>query len=166
MSEKEITTDPEKLYPKYFRKAIKGSVGGRILDKKGNEFEFLLKGDPYDEDTDVDNLTIEIFDEDAEKYFKKANKPSIVKGYLIEVSDYELTLDGVNAVSDGYLKDLLKESFTKLKKRAEEFTSPVPINRLLVIAKLENKPVKTVNYLEEKLKDFDIKVKLPDKIMR
>jgi hypothetical protein len=153
-------------YPKYYRKAIKGSVGGRILDKKGNEAEFLLKGDPYDENTDLDNLTVEIIDADSEKYFRKANKPAIVNGYLIQVSDYELTLDEVNAVSDGYLKDLLKESFTKMKKRVEEFTSPVPVNRLLVFAKADNKPVKTISYLEEKLKEFNPPVKLPDRIIR
>ena len=156
----------ENEFPKYFRKAIKGSVGGRVLNKKGDETEFLLKGDPTDEKTDLDNLTLEILDEDALKHFKRTNKPAIINGYLIQVDSYEMHVDEINAVSDGYLKDLLKESPTKMKKRVEEFTSPVPVNRLLGLAKAANKPVKTVKYLEDRLKDFDTSIKLPDRIIR
>lgn len=135
-------------YPKYWRKAIKGSVGGRKLNKKGDQEEFLLKGNPTNSKADLDAMTVEINDEEAEKFFKKNNKSAIVKGYLIEVSEHSLSLDETNAVGDGYLRDLLKKPLSKMKPRVEKFTSPIPVSRLLEIAQEENKPIKTIEYLK------------------
>lgn len=137
----------EDTYPKFWRKAIKGSVGGRVLNKKGDIEDFLLKGDPTDADADVDALTLEILDEDAEKYFRKNNKSAIVQGYLIKISEHVLTLDETNAVSDGYLKELLKKPLSKMRVRVDNFTSPVPVYRLLEFAQDENKQVNTIEYL-------------------
>ena len=134
-------------YPKYWKKAIKGSVGGRKLNKKGDPEEFLLKGDPTDPKSDKDAMTLELENAEAEKYFKKNNKSAIVQGYLIEISEHTLSLDESNAVSDGYLRDLLKNPFSKMKVRVDKFTSPVPVLRLLEIAREENKPIKTIEYL-------------------
>jgi len=139
----------EDSYPKFWRKAIRGSVGGRILNKKGDPEEFLLKGDPNDPNADVDAMTIELTDGEAEKYFKKNNKSAIVQGYLIEISEHTLSLDETNAVSDGYLRDLLKKPLSKMKPRVDKFTSPVPVIRLLEIAQEENKQVRTIDYLKE-----------------
>lgn len=135
-------------YPKFWRKAIKGSVGGRILNKRGDPEEFLLKGDPSSPNADVDAMVIELANEDAEKYFKKSNKSAIVQGYLIEVSEHTLSLDETNAVSDGYLRDLLKKPLSKMSPRVDKFTSPIPVIRLLEVAQQENKPIKTIEYLK------------------
>jgi hypothetical protein len=133
-------------YPKFFRKVIKGNVGGRVLNNKGNPEEFLLKGDPANSDN-FDDITVEIKDEEAEKYFRKHNKSTVTQGYLIEISEYAMILNEVNAVTDGFLKDLLKDPFLKMKKRVEEFTSPIPVHRLLEFAQQENKPIKTIEYI-------------------
>lgn len=134
-------------YPKFWRKAIKGSVGGRTLNKRGDIEEFLLKGDPTDPDSDIDEMTLELFDVDGEKFFKKSNKSAVKQGYLIEIAEHTLFLDESNAVSDGYLKDLLKKSFSKMKPDVEKFTSSVPVHRLLEFAEAYNKPIKTIQYL-------------------
>ncbi len=150
----------DKVYPVVYRKAIKGSVGGAILLKRGEgyvESEYLLRGDPAT--TDPDSLTIEIPDEVCEKFFIKHNKPAIQNGYLIEVSDYSLSLNSANAVSDGYMKDLLKEPFTKFKKRVLEFTSIVPVTRLLDMATETNQPVKTIEFLKETIAKLESKPK-------
>jgi len=139
-------------YPIYYKKAIKGSVGGRTLDKKGDMVEFLLKGDPMSDDEDV---IVEINDADAEKFFEKTNKTAIAQGYIIRIDEHTLTLDESNAVSDGYLKDLLKQPFMQMKKRVEEFTSPIPVNRLLEFASQENKPVKTVEYIKSAISKLE-----------
>jgi hypothetical protein len=68
-----------------------------------------------------------------------------------------MKLDEVNAVSDGFLKDLLKQPYMKMKKRVEEFTSPVPVDRLLTFARNENKPVKTIEFLQSVLAKFSVK---------
>jgi len=146
----------DEKYPKVFKKAIKGSVGGRYINSRGEYDEFLLMGDPAT--ADIEKFTVEVYNKEAEKYFIKNNKSAIVNGYIIEITEgYEMTLDEINAVSDGYLKDLLKQPFMRMKKRVEEFTSPVPVSRLLTFAKTENKPVKTVEFLQEALRKFDSK---------
>jgi len=138
----------DKKYPRIFKKAIKGSVGGVFINSRGALDEFLLKGDPQTKD--IEQISIEIHDAEAEKYFIKHNKPAIVNGYLVEITEgYEMTLDETNAVSDGYLKDLLKQPFMKMRKRVGEFTSPVPVDRLLAFALEDNKPFKTIEFLKE-----------------
>jgi hypothetical protein len=140
----------ETKYPKTYRKAIKGAVGGRLLNSRGQEEEFVLKGDPSK--VDPTSITIEIPNLDADKYFLKHNKPAMINGYLIEVGDgLEMSLDENNAVSDGYLMDLLKQPFAKMKSRALQFTSPVPVNRLLTFALKDNKPYKTIEFLKATL---------------
>jgi len=143
----------DKKYPRIFRKAIRGAVGGTFINTRGDIEEFLLKGDPHTKD--VERVVVEVHDAEAEKYFIKHNKPAIVKGYLVEISEgYEMTLDEVNAVSDGFLKDLLKQPFMKMKKRVIEFTSPVPVDRLLTFALESNKPFKTIEFLKATLSSF------------
>lgn len=144
----------DKKYPRIFKKAIKGSVGGVFINVRGMVEEFLLKGDPQTKD--IEQVSLEIHDAEAEKYFIKHNKPAIVNGYLIEITEgYEMVLDEVNAVSDGYLKDLLKQPFMKMKKRVEKFTSSVPIDRLLIFALEDNKPFKTVEFLKVSVDKFN-----------
>jgi len=138
--------EEEKKYPRVFKKAIKGSVGGRFINDRGKEDEFLLKGDP--QSADIELITVEVKTADDEKYFMRNNKKALIQGYLIEITEgYEITFDEVNSVSDGYLKDLLKVPFASMKKRVDEFTSPIPVDRLLVYALDMNKPVKTIEFL-------------------
>lgn len=142
-------------YPKFWKKAIKGSVGGRMLNKRGDQEEFLLKGDPTDSDADVDSMVVELFDDEGEKYFKKRNKSAVVLGYLIEIGEHTLELDEINAVTDGYLKDLLKKPLSRMRTGVDRFTSPIPVNRLLGFAKEENKPIRTIEYLKSTLEKLE-----------
>ncbi len=143
----------EEGFPRIFKKAIKGAVGGTHINTRNEIEDFLLKGDPAT--TDIELITVEVHDKEAEKYFLRHNKAAITKGYLVEISDgYEITIDEVNAVSDGYLKDLLKVPYKKMVKRVNEFTSPVPVERLLVFAVEENKPVGTVDFLRSVVAKF------------
>jgi hypothetical protein len=147
----------EKTYPRIFKKAVKCTVGGKMLLKRGGAYledEFLLRGDPMS--SPVDEISIEVADAEAEKYFIKHNKNAIVNGYLVEITEgYEMVLDEVNAVSDGFLKDLLKEPYAKLKKRIDKFTSPVPVTRLLDFALADDRPYKTVEMIKAKLAQFN-----------
>ncbi len=153
MGVKQIKENME--YPKFFRKAIRGNVGGTKLNKRGDPEDFLLKGDPNSSLTDQDDITLEINSEEDEKYLIKKNKSTIVKGYLVEVGDYQLSLDTTNSVTDGYLKDLLKKPFGAMRKRVDAFTSPVPLYRLLEYAVKDNKPIKTVEYIKTKLHEVE-----------
>lgn len=147
----------EQIYPRLFKKAIKGSVGGVFINTRGEVEEFLLKGDPNRKD--MEQVIVEVHDEEAEKYFIKFNKTAILSGYLVEITDegFEMELDEVNAVSDGYLKDLLKQPFMKMKKRVDEFTSPVPVDRLLALAMEANKPFRTIDFLRAALEALNVK---------
>jgi len=151
----------DKKYPRIFKKAIKGAVGGTFINSRREVEEFLLKGDPNTKD--IEQITVEIYDGEAEKYFIKHNKNAVVNGYLVEITEgYEMTLDEINAVSDGYLKDLLKQPFMKMKKRVEEFTSPVPVDRLLAFALEADKPFKTVEFLKASLNKFNVRGGVPN----
>jgi len=61
---------------------------------------------------------------------------------------------------------MLKLPLTRMKNKVEKFTSPVPVQRLLDFAKAENKPVKTIEYLDGVLKRFDQPTKLPERIIK
>jgi hypothetical protein len=145
-------------YPKYYRKVIKGVVGGEYLNIRKQDDEFLLKGDPAT--ADPESITIELYDAEAEKYFLRHNKPAIMHGYLIEVTDGKQTLESVNAVGDGYLNDLLKLPLKEMKEKVDQFTSQVPVSRLLELAIKSNKPHNTVEYLNKVLSTFDTNIKL------
>jgi hypothetical protein len=147
-------------YPKFWKKAIKGSVGGRVLNKKGDPEEFLLKGDPNNPEADI---TVEVRDEEAEKYFKRSNRAAISQGYLIEISENVLSLDETNAVSDGYLRDLLKKPLSKMRVRVDKFTSPIPVIRLLEFAEEDNKPVRTIDYLKNIITKLEGSPSTPNK---
>ena len=151
----------EKQYPRVFKKAIKGSVGGRFINSRGEYDEFLLIGDPAK--ADIENVSVEIVDEEAEKYFLKNNKLTITNGYLVEITDgTEIVLDEVNAVNDSFLKDLLKQPYKRMEKRVNQFTSPVPVSRLLALAREENRPVKTIEFLQNALNKLDNGNPLPN----
>lgn len=137
-------------YPKIYKKSIKGVVGGRNLVKRGGAYveeTFVLKGDPAT--AELDKITVEIEDELSEKYFVKNNKKTIANGYLIETDESGGFVDRTNSASDGQLKDMLKEPFAKLKIRLNDFTSPVPLQRLLDIAIKDNKPIKTIEMIKK-----------------
>ena len=146
----------EENYPKVYKKAIKGTVGGLVLNARGQEEDFLLKGDPAK--SDLTQISVEILDAESDKFFVKHNKPALVNGFLIEIEDgVDASFDETNAVTDGYLKDLLKLPFTKLVKKLSDFTSPVPISRLLTFAIEGDKPVKTVEVIKTHLSKLDSK---------
>jgi len=142
------------VYPKVYKKAIKGAVGGVFLNKRGLTEEFLLKGDPNT--ADIERITVEIYDKESERFFMKYNKATVTNGFLIEIGGIvDIVVDGVNSVGDGYLRDLLKQPFTKMRKRCLEFTSSVPVHRLLAIAIETNKPIKTIEFLKKLANGLD-----------
>ena len=144
------------IYPRVFKKVIKGKVGGRHLTKRGGQYfedEFLLKGDP--KKTDMDEITVEIPDAEAEKYFLKHNKFSIINGYLVEITEgYEMELNEANSVSDGFLKELLKKPVPTIKKEIAKFTSPVPVSRLLEFAEEKDMSMKTIEFLKARFEEL------------
>jgi hypothetical protein len=142
----------EGVYPKFFKKAIKGKVGGVLLNSRNEKEEFLLYGDP---NSGADSTMIEIPNKEAEKFFLKYNSKTVENGYLIAISDYSINVDTTNSISDGDLLDILKMSPLKLKTKLKDFTSIVPIKRILTFAKAGNKPVKTIGIIEERLKELD-----------
>jgi len=49
-----------------------------------------------------------------------------------------------------------------MKKRVEEFTSPVPVDRLLAFALEADKPFKTVEFLKASLNKFNVRGGVPN----
>jgi len=147
----------DKTYPIFYRKVVKGAVSGLCLTKRGDLDEYILKGDPNNSETDIDDITLEIFDEEGEKFFMKKNKGAIKNGYLMQLETHNVEIDETNAVSDGFLKDLLKQPYPKMKKSVGEFTSSTPIRRLLVLAEEDNKAIKTVTFIRKAAENLEEK---------
>lgn len=139
-------------YPIYYKKSIRGAVSGRSLNARGIEFEFLLKGDPSNPKDDVEEQVIEVPSLEADKFFKRANKDAIRLGYLEPFEgDLDNYVDTTNLLSSEDIIDILNLSLVKLKEKVKSFTSPIPVQRILDAARLANKPIKTVEFLESKI---------------
>jgi hypothetical protein len=143
---------------KTYKKAIRGKVAGRTINRKGDDAEFILVGDPRNPEDDPDLMVIEVYTEDDDVLFRRYNKVAIDRGYLIEEA-HDFSYDSVNSVSDGQLKDMLKESknLVSLRKKVEKFTSDVPVRRLLEFAMEEDRTVKTIEYLKDKIIELSAK---------
>jgi hypothetical protein len=141
-------------YPKFYKKAIRGNVSGRWLNPRGNEDEYLLKGDPSNPKDDIELQRIEILNAEAEKYFVRYNKEALIRGYLIPEGEPFEDASSVNAISDAEILEILKLTTPKLKARMELLTSPIPIQRLLDAAKDNNKPYKVVETIQKKLDEI------------
>jgi len=147
-----------------YKKAIKGKVSGVTIDRRGETVEFLLVGNPSNPNDDVDEMVVELFSQEDEKWFKRRNKAALSEGYLIKIEGEIPDIDTVNAVSDGELKDLLRGSYKTMEKKVNEFTSSIPIRRLLEFAVEANKPVKTIQFLTEKISALEGDSSMPLRI--
>ena len=101
-------------------------------------------------------MTVEVFDAKAEKFFLRYNKAAIELGYIVPTEKYTQDVGTINIITDVEINEILTFPFGKFKKRLEEFTSPIPVHRLLDAAKEANKPYNTIKFIEqqaEKLKN-------------
>lgn len=131
--------ETEKLH--YFKLNAPYSVGIRffVRDEKG---KVLSKNDPY--------VAIE---ESKLRDFKRANKYAIINGLIVATTEPNLDYDTPNMIDDDKAAELVKNVFG-LKKVLAEMTSATMVEKLLLEAQLQQRPTKTVNMIQKKLKEL------------
>lgn len=137
-----------------YAKAIVGKLGVILFNPlTGTTEERILKGDPRDPSTNIDDITVKFWTNQALMFFKNMNRRSIEKGYLVPYNPDEVDSEfvSVNAVTDEEIRDILSQPYFTLDNKLKEFTSPVPVERILRIAEEMNRPIGTINRIKERL---------------
>jgi hypothetical protein len=139
-------------------KPIKGKVCVDVLDAFGGTPEsIILEGDPADPEIDKEDVIVTCWTEAEDEYFRRANKLLLENG-LVAPYDEEIEEEiSVNEVTDKELRELLQKPYFAWKTRLDSFTSPVPVKRMLKIAKDLNRPVNTIDTIKEALSELQKK---------
>lgn len=137
-------------------KTIRAKLGIFIFNPVTNKpEERLLAGDPEDPNVDIEDITAKIWTESAHLYFKNVNKRAIEEGKLVPYeSDAVRQTRMTNAITDEEIEQILNEPFFTLMNRLNDFTSAVPVERILRKAKELNRPHKTIERVYEKLQEL------------
>lgn len=145
-----------------YKKAILGRVLVRYLDPiRMIPEETLLSGDS-DGDGDLDKVTVKVWSQAEDAYFRRQNKKHLVDGVLIPITMDEAEDYTVNQISDEEIEDVLQKPFFALKNKLDEFTSPVPVRRFLLMAEKMNRPIGTVNHIKSVLESMEMVTKQPE----
>ena len=148
---KSLDNDPMVSYIK----TIRGRVAvNRISPMSGEEEVLILNGDIDDPDADLSEAIVPLYTHHDLKYFEQANKRAIEDGRVALHDSDRDELNRINAITDDAIKELVSGKFFTLKGKLQEFTSPIPVGRILRIAKEENRPVKTIETIEARLAEL------------
>jgi len=132
---------------------IKAIIGQVCVSKinmfTGKPEEIILSGVPGE--ADIEDITVTLWTEMENEYFRRANKILLSGGYIAPYSEEIIEEVSVNEVDDEVLRDALEKPFFSIKALMDKFTSPVPIMRILRMAKEMNKSVGTITAIEKRL---------------
>lgn len=126
----------------------------------GKPEERILKGNPRDPEADRSAMTVKIYSEQEHEYFKNVNKNLFKAGKLAVDTRAEEEIAMTNAISDDEIDEILSKPNFTLLARLEKFTSPTPVERILLRAKELNKGIKTIKNIEGKLAELQEGTKL------
>ncbi len=153
---KEVFEAMQEDAPPYaaYIKTIVGGVVVRYLDPiRMKPEERILVGIPGE--ADEDNIVIKVWSKAEDAYLKKMNKMHFEAGRLIPYTQAQREITTVNQISDEEIELILQKPFFALKNKLEEFTSPVPVRRFLIMAERMNRPIGTINHIKEVLSDME-----------
>lgn len=130
----------EKTKLTFFKRNVNYPIGIRyfIGDVKGKT---LMTEDPY--------VAIE---EDDIRDFTRANRFLLEEGLLVVVDEPSFEGESANAITDEKAVELVKNIFI-LKKALVNITSPAMLQKLLDVAKQNNRSKKIIDLIVERLED-------------
>jgi hypothetical protein len=120
----------------------------------------ILKGDTLDPKANKEEMTVKIYDEKSHSYFLKINKHLIEEGILVPYTDELGKVHLLNAITDEEIDDILEQPYFTLMNRIKEFTSTIPVERILRRAIELNKGVKTIDNIKQRLAEMQEKENL------
>lgn len=136
-------------------KPITAKVAISIIDPfDGRPTDIILKGDPADPEVDEEDIIIELWTDFEHEYFRRANKLQLDRGYIAPFTKEIKEEISVNEITDEELRDVLGKPYFAWKNQLDEFTSPIPVKRMLKIAEEMNRPIKTINTIKERLSNM------------
>ena len=91
--------------------------------------------------------------EDDLRDFKRANREAIKSGLIMETKEPDWDDPTPNALEDEKATEIVKNVFA-LKKALSEFTSTVPVRKLLEAAEEQKRPEKTINIIKARLEEL------------
>ena len=147
------------IYKRY-TKTILGIVGGRMLEHRSKgPVDFLLRGDPEaDDQFSYDDLVLEMYDEEEDKFFRRLNRSHLANGVLVEYSKENTTKEeSVNAISITEIDSILEMKPVPLEKALAKFTSNIPLERILSRAQQQEKPSKIIAVITKALEPYQPK---------
>jgi hypothetical protein len=138
-----------------YKKTILGQVAIKYLDPiRMRVEETVLKGDP-NKPEDEENCIFKVWSVAEDVYFKRHNRFHLNKGELVPWEFKELEAPTVNQISDEEIELILQKPFFALKNKLQEFDSPIPVRRFLLMAEKMNRPVNTCNYIKQRLEELE-----------
>lgn len=160
MSTRELTQDvyskmqtesPDAVY----KKAILGGVWVKVINPfSGEPEDVLLKGKPKKNEEDC---FVQLWSDKEVVFFERANKELIEKGYIIEwdkpVEPEEKEKD-YSEYTEERLVELVNAPFLKFKHELNEIDSEAVMYRLLETAQEEERPVKTIEHIEQRITEL------------
>lgn len=86
--------------------------------------------------------------------FKRANRHAIINGLIVTTTEPDLEFDSPNMIDDEKAAQLVMNVIA-LKNALKEITSISVVDKLLVEAKLQKRPTKTIQIIEKRLAELD-----------
>jgi hypothetical protein len=147
-----------------YTKTTVGKVGVMVFNPITRRPEDrILKGDPRDSNVNREDMLIKLYDEASHMFFKNMNRVLIEKGLIAPFTkEQDNSVQMLNAITDEEIDEMLEQPYFTLMNKIEKFTSPTPVERVLIRAIELNKGVKTTNKIKEKLVAMQQAEKLDD----
>jgi len=134
-------------------KTIVGKVCVKVIDQfTGSPTELILAGEPGK--VPIEDIVLTFWTDFEHEFFRRANKPLLDRGDIAPFTEEIEEKISVNEISDAELEEALKKKFFAVKALLDKFTSPVPVERMLRLAKEMNVSVGVVGRIEERLSEL------------
>lgn len=126
----------------YYKKNVPYIVGGRMFLKDPQGY-ILTTENPY--------IAVEL---KKLRDFKIANKQNIIEGLIIAAEEPSLDWETDNAVDDEQALALIKGNYITLKNTLEKITSLSIVQKMLELAKENDRPKKTLSIINARLEEL------------
>lgn len=144
-----------KPYKSYI-KTIVGKVFVNVWDSFQNKpIGIIVAGNPG---SNPEDCIIDVWNEQEDMYFKRANKRHFETGFIIAHTRSEVEPErSPNDLTDDELNNLLNSRFLSLQSGVNKMTSVAPVFRMITMAKEQEKSEKIIKFLEGKLSELQLR---------
>lgn len=130
-----------------YKKTILGVLHVHYLDPFSHEqLGMLISGDP-NKDEGIFNTWSNLED----TFFRQMNKPLFEKGYIVEYTRPVVFEKSPNEKTDDEIEALFSEKFLTFQSEVKKVTSPITLQRMLVIGENTNKSSKYLDLIRSHL---------------